>query len=334
MINFFYKDLNTCLNNDENLYKYHGLLNFFLLNNSTKKDIIDYSQKRNKEYIREANKISNVLSDKGIKHVFLKSMSIITDLYSSPSEKRFGDIDILVDKSQLEISEKIFCDLDYQYGIFDYDKKKIIIPDRKEIVSRKMFSHQTYEMCKYKNNIVYNLDINYLFQWKENDSSSIDLKYLLSDCTEFYADGLLKIFRFKPLINFIHMCCHYYNEAVFFMHNDYYIGKDPKELKLSRILDIVLMYEKYKFNILEMYSVSKQFGIIDKVSYCLKIINTISPRYLNDKILEKFDVLSSNVDMFYDDKFNCRVWDIPLLTRLNNPNIKMNFLKNLEIANE
>ncbi len=334
MIDLFYKDLNTCLNNDENLYKYHGLLNFFFLNYSSKKNIIDYSEKRNAAYIREANEISYVLNKKGIKHVFLKSMSIITDLYSNLSEKRFGDIDILVDKAQIESLEKVFFDLGYQYGIFDYVEKKIIIPKRTEIVSRKLFSHQVYEMCKYKNGITYNLDINYLFQWRENDSSNIDLKYLLNNYTELYDDGILRVSRFKPLINFIHMCCHYYNEAVFFMHNEYYVGKDPKELKLSRILDIVLMYEKYKFDVNELYSVSKQFGIIDKVSYCLKIINTISPRYLSNQTLEIFDVFSSNVDIFFDNKFNCQIWNVPLITRINNPNIKMNFIKSLEISDE
>ena len=159
MIDLFYKDLNICLNNSEELYKYHGLLNLFLLNHNINNDITNYSKKRNSAYIKEANKLSYILNQNGIKHAFLKSTSILTELYPNIAIKRFGDIDILIDKSQLNLVEDIVFDLNYQYGTYNYTTGEIIKATREEVITRQMFSHQTYELCKRQKNTTYNLDI-------------------------------------------------------------------------------------------------------------------------------------------------------------------------------
>ena len=83
--------------------KKKGCLNFF------EKDFIDYLKKihesnntQNKKLLSEVREISNFLNENKVNYVFIKGVShILSDIYSDFSERMVSDIDVLVDKDQV-----------------------------------------------------------------------------------------------------------------------------------------------------------------------------------------------------------------------------------------
>lgn len=327
MIDVFLNELKIFLNDNKELYKYHGMSNLLFIKIDKYDNQLMRDRFRNLNYIKETNLISKIFNQYNINHAVLKSMSYITELYSDIAIKTFGDIDILIDISQADLVERVLFDLGYIHGIYDYYEKKIIEPERSELISRTLYSHQLYEFCKVENGVVFNLDINYRFQWREMDDSKIDINILFEENTELFDDGKLKISRLKPLYNFIHMCCHYYNEAVYFMRNEYEIGKDPHELKLTRLVDIVLFLDKNLFSIEDLYNCSKELNVLYKILYCLKIIDIIAPNYLSNSIKHKFNIELVDMNVFYDKNLSIKKWKIDVTTRLKNPSKKLQCLR-------
>lgn len=220
-----------------------------------------------------AKELSSRLQKASIHHVFLKGIALAGDIYLEPWHRYFSDLDLLVDKSHLLVVEDILKSMGYQYGFYSKTKKKICHPTRAEILFQKTYTHEMYNMCRIeKDNLVSNIDVNFLFTWRG----------ILSNKTHTVSDFLdhIVLRRGIPVLdntaNMIHLCCHLFNEANFFALDRNYEGGDPKELLLIRVFDIALLASRLsgeEFN--SLVKLAQKMNCIDKVVYSLGLTNLL-----------------------------------------------------------
>lgn len=92
-------DLLSCLPNDLNDYL---------------EVITSLNRNRNDTILNEIKAISALFNKENIKHAFLKGSALLAaGYYKDIAERMIGDIDILVDKSQLELAQSILINTDY-----------------------------------------------------------------------------------------------------------------------------------------------------------------------------------------------------------------------------
>ena len=122
---------NDCKLNEEVLVKIlssHLLIPTFYIQLKNKKILKKFSKKftnyikfifsinkeRNIKLIKEIREISNILNENKVEHIFLKgSANIISELYLNCGERMVNDIDILVEKKNIQRAFNTLCDFGY-----------------------------------------------------------------------------------------------------------------------------------------------------------------------------------------------------------------------------
>ncbi len=132
-----------------------------LLNNelvSYLKEIYNQNLKRNIELVKESQEISIVLKQNNIDHVFLKGTALISSIYSDKIGVRMiGDIDILVEKSQILKAKSLFVS-NLNYITQDFKEFTRFLPEEKHlhrmISKNKLFAIELhFDLTRKKNNI-------------------------------------------------------------------------------------------------------------------------------------------------------------------------------------
>ena len=124
-----------------------------LLNNelvSYLKEIYNQNLKRNIELVKESKEISSVLKQNNIDHVFLKGTALISSIYSDKLGVRMiGDIDILVEKSQILKAQELIKKNNY-VNLHKYDG--LIGRHLPRLINdNKIFSIELHDLLIHKN---------------------------------------------------------------------------------------------------------------------------------------------------------------------------------------
>lgn len=322
-VNFFLKQ------DDSYFFQYHRLdsiLPYLFFPNKTIDD--EYYKKllisNDKRYIKniEQNLIAlsliNLLNSHGVNYVFLKGLPLSNFFYSNISHRNFSDIDILVDENQLDIIEELMLDNNYKYGYFN--KEKPVYVSREQILFKRTFTHELQNMIKiFHNSILTNIDINFKFSWIGNNKYSIhipfnEIKNNISTNNEFLIPML------ENELNVIHLICHFFNEAVFFLMNLHRDTIDTKELRLFRLLDICIVLKKC--DISKVIDLSNKYKADVQVSYVLSIIYNffdISDEIIPDisKMYNEFSISPlSDINYYYDKEGAIQQWPISFEDRI------------------
>ena len=164
-----------------------------------------------------------------------------------------------------------------------------------------------------------NVDINHKFGWLGGDGEKykkLKFNYLYS-MRKAIDIGQKQYFVFDDNLNFIHLCCHYYNGAVYFALDPDYKNDDPEELKLNRILDIVILLDKIDTNVVKQ--LAREFGVENEIKYVMTIIKEITG---NQYGFDVYNLDDSEMTLFYSKTFKKRNWPISVETRLYDINKK------------
>ena len=273
----------------------------------------------NRIYKKEISNFINLLEEIGIPYVILKGWSCLISLYHNFSDRYFFDVDILVRENDLDTVEKLLFSQGYIYG--EVKNNIIVEPDRKAILFQRHFTHELYNMVKKINDNFVNIDINFKFSWRGIHNSKINnISY--EDVEEYIESTLYdkeKISIFNENMQFVHLCCHFYNEASFFCLDMEFEGGDPKELRLFRLMDIFLLLNKV--NIVEVKKISEQFNCTESIDFAVEIICIIMGNSFVKNIFP-WEIRCDHLNHYMGRDKKWHEWPISLEERLFNLEIR------------
>ena len=163
-----------------------------------------------------------------------------------------------------------------QLDFFQYDnnqKDRMVIVSSKELLYKKLFTHELYPFTKvYNKNLKVSLDINFQFSWKgSRNYSPVNIPFdTIYENRKFLS--ALNGYEMNSYDLLLHLCCHFYNEAIFFNFEN---TTAYRNICLNRLQDIYLMLKKYDINIDICKSLTEKYNAKDQVRYVFSLINYI-----------------------------------------------------------
>lgn len=269
------------------------------------------AQIKNNMQLSILRKVDKKLNDYQISYILLKGMAVANTCYQEFSHRVFDDIDILIDYSVANKVTKALKELNYVQGY--YWEKKIHPAARKDILHQQLYTHELFNMVKLYGDFESNIDINHKFGWLGIDGK----KYKKIEYENLYAQtdvieiGDRKYKVFNPNLNFVHLCCHYYNSAVYFALDNDYKFDDPKELCLNRLFDIVLLLSQVNLDTIN--KISSKLNVEKEVKFVMTIIKSL---FNNSYGFDVFDTNEVVMSIYYTSTLQECYWPIDLETRI------------------
>lgn len=246
----------------------------FILNKDDYKDLelnVHTNSKKNKLYIEELIYILNKLEANQIKYVVLKGCASTIYNYKNIYDRIFKDIDLLVHPHNIEAIEDILFNTGYVYG--DLVDNMIMPAKRREIIYKRLKTHEIFNMIKKHSTGMYTkIDVNFKFMWEEFENIEFPLEEVFKNINHIkYCNHNISILNSN--FHFIHSAVHFYNEAFYFSFDiDQKHYDDPHELRLFRMVDIILIINKNDIDIGMIYEMSVNLKCVHKIEFVISII--------------------------------------------------------------
>lgn len=191
-------------------------------------------------YSAELKRILAKFEENNIQYIILKGWANANYLYRNLADRYFNDVDILIQECDISKIEIIMQEEGYIYG--KHRNGVIISATRKDILFQRRYTHEIYNMIKSVEGEFINFDFNFLFSWRCLDQEVINcIHYGQVESFLMYVEKRDSNFCcFNENMQFVHLCCHFTNEATCFALDTEYAGEDPGELRLNRLLDIIV----------------------------------------------------------------------------------------------
>lgn len=235
------------------------------------------------KYIKE---IDNTLKDTSIRYAGLKGVVFCTDLYE-PGVRRSNDVDLLVYEEDLDKLDEAFRKIGYIQSLLP--DGKVVEASRKEKVIQRMNYHDLVPYVKEEEDGIILIDINFLFDGKEN---LVDKKVYDRGLVMYNGEN----YSFKGLdleSNLAFLIVHFYREAV-----DEIWVKDKRNLVLYKIVDVInyIRFYQDKIDILDFSNLLKELNLIEKTIYTFSIVK----KYYDDLFInECLKILNENYPDIY-----------------------------------
>lgn len=289
--------------------KYHrieGVLKGYFDFIGIKNEFLDLEVKKNirsnESYIKLANKIAGKFEEKGINYAVLKGVALCKEIYEKTYYRKYSDLDILICEKDISQVEEILNNLGFVHGIVRNGKLRKAT--RKEIIFKKLYTHELFNFVKVDGEFVFNIDINFKFSWNGISNSFENMIEIPSE-EALNSTKKLKNFPANILNNeyqFLHLCCHLYNESVFSVLDTEYFRTEPEDIFLNRILDIILFSKKEKLNIDKLQKMICKYKCDYKINFAIDLITIITKI---DEISSLYNPnLENRVDFWYDKAGN------------------------------
>lgn len=208
--------------------------------------------------------------DIDIPYVHIKGEALSVQAYGNCNQRVYSDIDILLDRKNVEVIEKII--IENNFTTIPYT--------RQERIMLMSHSHQIPPYYKKELSVSLYLDINFDIFWGEYEGKKVDINNFISECIYINIYGF-NVRTLSPIKAFIQLILHHYKEmnSIFHLatHNsiNYTMFKDVYNLLINNIEYI---------SIDKLYEISSEYEIIPYVYYVLYYTNLI----YNDNILNKY----------------------------------------------
>ena len=224
-----------------------------------------------------------------------------------------------MNENDLELVSKILLGKGFIQGKFDYANKRIILATRNEKIHQKLHTHEIISFLKYfeTENIVLNIDINFLPYWKGNScniSYEISTDNFLSNI-ELIKTKNLQIYMLNPLYQFIQLCLHVYSEAVFFCWEPNWM-RDKSEIDLIRFVDIYELIKRNTINFNKLDELITSMKIIEPIIYACSLLNLLYPQIIPKEFINKYNFSSEIIDIYYDKSGQKKKWKLSFYERL------------------
>lgn len=255
-----------------------------------------------------------------------KGIWLISEIYKDFGCRPMSDIDILIDKVELDDIEDALKDMGYVQGHYNRTTKFIDIASKKDIVKSKLYSHESYPFVKIiGHNWVY-VDLNFRFTWQisqKHPQVSFDVLYNNRSMSQ---DGSISFMNTYD--NLIHLCCHIYDESIYFLYKYPVYRAGIMELSLGKLLDVFLIIQQgIDFDVL--WSVTQRYQAEDSVSYVLSLLEMLNAFEPFGWIYKGLYPYSDKVNQFVDLKGRVITWPIDLYDRLCGTKEKNEFIAKL-----
>lgn len=282
------------------------------------KEIINRQKKIKKIfniYSEELKRILSKFEEYDIKYIILKGYSNVNCLYRNLTDRYFNDLDILIQECDISKIEVIMQEEGYVYG---KRRNGVIIPaTRMAILFQKRFTHEIYNMAKNIQGEFINFDFNYLFSWRCLNKEVLNCIHFeqVEEHSMYMEKRNSNFCFFNANMQFVHLCCHFTNEVTCFALDAEYVGDDPCELRLNRLLDIILLFGK--IDIGEVMRITNILECKKQIDFALYIVRFVmGEEYFNNAI--RWDIQDGNYNYYILKDGSKKLWPISLATRLFN----------------
>ncbi|MEK5364678.1 nucleotidyltransferase family protein [Bacillus sp. FSL R5-0654] len=292
---FFNDDSNRCA--FPRLYKYL-------------KNAYSIQKCRADEQFKYTSVICQSLTENKIEYVLLKGISLSEYVYEDLGLRDFNDNDILVHPDDTERAKSLILSLGYEQGESKHHSK-IIKPNRKEILVRKLSSHEIVPLVKnvvdseqFLTQHIIDLHFSVNLMTKNHNINIID--ELFRRKIEFEINNQ-KIFMLNKESLLIFLAEHFYKEAICYRD-----VKMHKDLLLYKLADIYYLLAKKEIDWNWVLEFSKKYNFENQIFFALKYIQKIFDTTSFDRILNnlivKEDTILNNV-YHYDSDSLAFVYD-------------------------
>ena len=312
------------------LYK-RGRMNFLSVTNEVQEALILQEQIQKSNAIKQqeiADTISDLFTEEGVDHVFLKGLPLSLTIYQDAWHRLYQDIDVLVPREQARQAAKLLIKtLGYQYGGIS-ESGILYAASKEDILFQELHTHELYNLSKwYPPSFVSNIDINFRFQWQGlrlSMDSNIPYEVIRSHIIE--QNGIKTL---DPSFQFIHLCCHLYNETVYFaLDRDYpydHPDGDSQVILLFRLIDLLLLSTAALEPSL-IVDICNQYDITYKIQYALGLCEILFDASIASRLLDIFPMLhclpQSAFEFYYDKHEMRQKWPVGIVSRVYAPAIK------------
>ena len=296
----------NCSNEYSNLLKAQTLLNKISI----------------KERFKSCADIFKTLNNRGIPYAVIKGAVLSNSAYNDPFCRRSGDIDLLIDRKNIDEVKRIMLDNGFVQGrIGDNGIEPFT---RKELLFQTSMSHQLAPFVKETNNKLcpyINVDINLNIIWGESKTKA-DMAFVLEHAVD--ADIFnISIKKLCPEMEFISLCLHHYKDM-----NSIYLLYE-RGLKLSHFCDIYFYIKNSCISLEKLNKVCAQLNISEYIYYCVYYTDLI---FCDTKLNEYKKLLYSKKADNLIDKFGLedqerQTWNIDFFSRLFETDIR-NYMEN------
>ena len=226
--------------------------------------------------------------------------------------RRSNDIDLLVPESNLKKLDEVLRKLGYVQSLLP--NGKIIEATKKEKLIQQLNYHDLVPYVKEENGEIIEIDINFLFDTKDNEITQeiFDIGLATYNYNDYFVYGL----PFETNLAFL--CIHFFREGTNSLWTD---GK--RDVVLYKLVDIMNVIRKNKavFDVYKWSELVRKLGIHHKCYYTFfmlsqfypedsliaNLVNILEPddkSFLYEVIVEGENRVVHRTESFYDSAFN------------------------------
>lgn len=268
--------------------------------------LINQAQKiRSQEQHRYISLISKELIKNNINHVFLKG-SILSNILYNCGSRASNDIDLLINKKDINSITEILNDLGFKQGKFDYISNKIIefsSLEKEEILKKRGETAPFLKTCDFPTMKTIDIDINFSIDWEPNSNEEL-IETLLNDkiiIQNETTNDIIWSLCYEHI--FIELCIHLYKDSALID-----ILKKRKVLDLYKFIDIYYFIMKYfeKVKLEKLYTTISKYKLDNYIYFTLVYIISIFPDAKTKKVEELLNLLhpEENIINMIFDQYN------------------------------
>lgn len=253
------------------------------------------------------NIISTELNKENIKYAFLKG-AILNNTIFNLGSRCSNDIDILVQKKDIQLVTKILNKIGFVQGKYNYKTKTIEKFTQNEIEKSILTRGETAPFVRKtsRDDIeVIDVDINFSIDWQPNNNDIVN--DFLDNRMKIKKNDNIPIYSLNHYHNIIELCVHLFKDSTLID-----ILKKKKVLDLYKFVDIYYYLKKYnnEINMDILYNEIEKYNLENYIYFALKYVTQLFPdsnttelkilltKIKNDKILNTiFNQHDSNIKM-------------------------------------
>ena len=239
------------------------------------------------EYLNSMKPIFENLEEKKIKYSVLKGFSFMDELYNTNIglTRRFLDIDVLIDKSDLKEAKEIFNNYNFVQGkVVD---GSIVRPERKDLIYWELNSHQLYEYVKlseYTSQYWIEVDINTTIFEGGKFIPPIETKKLLTHSVIKKTELGISFYVLNKTFSLLQLCYHFYKDTVYEIkkktRNDYCL------IKFCDIREFIFHFRE-EIDWTDFVKIVNECNIGDQIYYSLYLVSSFFGDLGIEEILKK-----------------------------------------------
>ncbi|MBZ5763728.1 nucleotidyltransferase family protein [Rhizobium sp. VS19-DR104.2] len=233
-------------------------------------DIVILNRIRNQKLLDFSNEIKSSLADKGINIIFRKGLFLEQAVYGNIGLRYFNDIDLFVSSGDRKICQDFLISRGFRFGWFNQVTAHFTSLSREEEIHYQLYADHLPPMVLINNDpllSVIKLDVCFDISWFTSDFRSSAHTFLHHELSR--TSGNDSFNNASVEFHFVDGCLHLFREAYFEAN---IIDSGTNGVRISKFLDIALMWKKLSYNGERVYKALKSTeldvsGIVRRIAW-------------------------------------------------------------------